>query len=254
MNYNIVYKILKYTAQFLAIFIILRFLPQITNNSIPEMKICDIIIITSIIMLCYLLFDILCNQNNNVTEESSAYCNSVCSVNENMTGETNKNLSYDDIKDLVNQQVEKRLLGEKNKIKYTKSSKHIDMAKPELIKENIRNASLMNSEKNEQIQYNKNVEKGAYQNDMRYSDYNHIPLAEGHDSTDYEYGYSFMPPSKWAPDNIYPPVCVTDYMNIVSPTNTTGLYTDLKEWKASRKFLPPDRINTAYVKKLNSGE
>ena len=73
-------------------------------------------------------------------------------------------------------------------------------------------------------------------------------------SGSFEYGYSFLPPSQWYPVPPHPPVCTVEKTCPVCPINTTGLGTDLKEWNASRRVMPPDQINTAYViDKLNAG-
>lgn len=90
-------------------------------------------------------------------------------------------------------------------------------------------------------------------NEMPYTDYNHLPLAE-QNKGDFEYGYSFLPPEKWYPQPPVPPVCVAEKKCPVCPVFTTGTPVDVKEWNASRRIMPPDNINTDYIKeKLNSG-
>ncbi len=90
--------------------------------------------------------------------------------------------------------------------------------------------------------------------DMKYTDYNHLPLADGYDSRDYEYGYSFLPPEKWYPQPPFPPVCVTNKRCDVFPMFTTGSNLDLKEWNSSLRVSAPDNINVDYIReKLNSG-
>jgi hypothetical protein len=92
-------------------------------------------------------------------------------------------------------------------------------------------------------------------NEMEYSDYSHVPLAEGYTSRDYEYGYSFMPPEKWYPQPPHPPVCVTEKRCPIMPMLTSGAPVDMKEWNASRRITPPDNIKTEYITdKLNSGK
>jgi len=96
--------------------------------------------------------------------------------------------------------------------------------------------------------------KGLIEDELKYSDYSHVPMAEGYDSRDYEYGYSFLPPEKWYPQPPHPPVCVSEKRCPVCPSYTTGTIADLKEFEASRRITPPDVINTEYVTdKLNSG-
>jgi hypothetical protein len=90
--------------------------------------------------------------------------------------------------------------------------------------------------------------------DMPYTDYNHLPLAETYEKGDFEYGYSFLPPEKWYPTPPFPPMCVSEKRCPVNPTYTTGVGLDLKEWKQSCRVSQPDNINTCYVRdKLNAG-
>lgn len=91
-------------------------------------------------------------------------------------------------------------------------------------------------------------------NDLPYTDYHHIPLGDNYKPTDFEYGYSFLPPEKWYPTSPFPPVCVSEKRCPVCPTYTTGTPVDVKEWTSATKIMPPDGINTQYIKdKLNSG-
>jgi len=86
-------------------------------------------------------------------------------------------------------------------------------------------------------------------NDMKYTDYNHLPVASGYKSTDYEYGYSFLPPEKWFPENqpVHPPKCVQGCRNIVAPVMTSGAPLDMKEWYDSTRITPPQKINIQYI-------
>ena len=78
-------------------------------------------------------------------------------------------------------------------------------------------------------------------------------MATGYDSTDYEDGYSYLPPKDWYPQPPFPPVCVTDKQCPVCPVYTTGTPVDVKEWNDSIRITPPDNINTKFIKKLNAG-
>lgn len=96
--------------------------------------------------------------------------------------------------------------------------------------------------------------QGELDDELPYSDYNHLPVASGYKSHDYEYGYSFMPPEKWYPQPPRPPVCVTEKRCPVCPTYTNGAPIDVKEFHSSRRVTPPDMINTEYIgDKLNAG-
>jgi len=110
------------------------------------------------------------------------------------------------------------------------------------------------------LEENKQVEKSGSrtENDVladesKYVDLNNLPV-EGINSGSFEYGYSFLPPEKWYPVPPHPPVCVSEKKCEVCPTYTEGTDIMLKEWNDSRRIMPPDQINTEYVKgKLNSG-
>lgn len=90
--------------------------------------------------------------------------------------------------------------------------------------------------------------------DMPYTDYNHLPMADMNGKSAFEFGYSFLPPEKWYPTPPFPPVCVTEKKCNVCPTFTEGTPVDAKEWNQTTRITPPDRINTDFVEeKLNSG-
>lgn len=85
------------------------------------------------------------------------------------------------------------------------------------------------------------------QSDMKYSDYNHLPMADNVPNIrDYEYGYSYLPPDKWYPQPPFPPVCVTEKRNQVCPLAPSSV-ADLKEWTSASKIMQPDGINTNYI-------
>jgi hypothetical protein len=100
------------------------------------------------------------------------------------------------------------------------------------------------------------VNSNIVQNEMKYSIYRVAdkPLGDNDAYKDYEYGYSFMPPSNWYPPPERPPVCVTENRCPVCPSLTIGAPADLKEFDTSRRITPPDTISDAYrEEKLNSG-
>lgn len=101
---------------------------------------------------------------------------------------------------------------------------------------------------------NKRRITGDLDDEIPYTDYNHLPVASGYKSHDYEYGYSFIPPEKWYRQPPRPPICVTQQRTAVLPAYTNGAPMDVKEWHTSRRITPPDRINVAYIEdKLNGG-
>lgn len=96
--------------------------------------------------------------------------------------------------------------------------------------------------------------KGELIDEMPYSDYNHLPVAAGYKSKDYEYGYSFIPPEKWYPQPVRPPICVTDNRAPVCPSLASGTPIDVKDFNYANRVTGPYKMNTEYIKdKLNSG-
>nr|QBK88850.1 MAG: hypothetical protein LCMiAC01_05320 [Mimivirus LCMiAC01] len=101
---------------------------------------------------------------------------------------------------------------------------------------------------------NRRIIEGTLDDELPYSDYNHLPVAAGYKSHDYEYGWSFLPPEKWYPQPPRPPICVTEKRCPICPIYTKGTPVDAKEWHSSRRVHPPDMINTAYISdKIASG-
>lgn len=49
------------------------------------------------------------------------------------------------------------------------------------------------SQRKKSIEYDRRID-GDLDDDLPYTDYNHLPVAAGYKSHDYEYGYSFLPP------------------------------------------------------------
>lgn len=109
------------------------------------------------------------------------------------------------------------------------------------------------SEKLKTLDNRRRIE-GELDDELPYSDYNHLPVAAGYKSHDYEYGYSFLPPEKWYPQPPRPPICVTEKRCPVCPVYTAGAPVDVKEFHSSTRISPPDLINTDYIgEKLNAG-
>ncbi|AYV75732.1 MAG: hypothetical protein Terrestrivirus3_1, partial [Terrestrivirus sp.] len=100
MGNNLIYKILQYTAQILAIFLIFKFLPELTNGNIgAKLTNVDILMITAIIMLIYILFENLCGvysytENNMTQNDKINMCSSICSIDksEKKTGEIKEHM------------------------------------------------------------------------------------------------------------------------------------------------------------------
>jgi hypothetical protein len=63
-----------------------------------------------------------------------------------------------------------------------------------------------------------------------FDDYNHVPMGDGINTGNFEYGFSYLPPDKWYPQPAFPPICVTNRNSYVLPSNTTGVPLNVKEW------------------------
>lgn len=95
--------------------------------------------------------------------------------------------------------------------------------------------------------------EGDIDDEMQYSNYNQLPVAAGYKSHDYEYGYNFIPPERWAPNAVTPPICVTSSRCPILPMYANGTPADVKEFYSASRFMPPDLISTDYIKdKLNT--
>lgn len=109
------------------------------------------------------------------------------------------------------------------------------------------------SQKRKENGLNRRIE-GDLDNELPYSDYNSLPVGSGYKSHDYEYGYSFLPPSSWYPQPVRSPICVTERRSPVMPVYTDSTTADLKEFYSANRVTPPDLINTDYIgDKLNAG-
>jgi hypothetical protein len=96
--------------------------------------------------------------------------------------------------------------------------------------------------------------EGTLDDELPYTDYNHLPVASGYKSHEAEFGWNFLPPEKWYPNPPRPPICVTEKRVPTMPVYTDQTTADLKEWHSSRRITPPDLISTDYIgEKLNSG-
>jgi len=92
---------------------------------------------------------------------------------------------------------------------------------------------------------------GEIDNDMPYSDYNHLPMAAGYKSHDYEYGYSYLPPEKWYPQPAIPPICLTNRPSTVYESLANGTPADVKEFS---RLTGPNNVSTNFVDdRMNSG-
>lgn len=251
MRYTYLTKAIELAAKTLGIFLILRFLTNLTQS--------DSFVITLIIMCIIILFEVSCGSmpNSNTSEEhmvnihpapeiggtipapapDNEFCSSVCGIKPPAQAQTANSSNGTCSTENINKMIDDKLSKIDNQIlNLIKMKYEQDINKynnnPQIARDGSRQVD------------------GLINNDMKYDDYNHIPLL---DSSQDDYGYSYLPPSQWYPTPPFPPVCVTEKECPVCPVNTTGTPLDMKEWDESRRIMPPDRINTSYVQKLNAG-
>ena len=308
MNNSTLYKFLRYTAQALAIYLIFRFLPEITDGSVgAKLTNADILMITAIIMLIYILFESLCNVYEDKKQltagEKAEMCSSVCAIQNKKEPFTDNLTSISDL----SQNSSITLGGEIVNANNTQNMPSMQVTTPAILtmqatpmpvtttsyqvpqvrEPNIPIPSIMNADAsvrsaNERMLQRKYEQQQQFQNmtnpeevldvpqiqrdgsrsgddlimtDMQYdTDYNHLPMATGYDSRDYEYGYSFLPPEKWYPQpNAHGQVCISEKTCPVCPISDPK-YADLKDWNDTTRVTGPDNINSKFiVSRLNSG-
>ena len=242
--------ILKYTGQTLGIYILLKTIPLITGKNFGILNNdVDLCIIVIVIMLLLILFDFVSTQKN----DTNTSCQ--CSPNENMSNvlnyinnnnnDNNNNDNNNNNSDDGNNSDAQKMMNENDAILSGNNNVGTTV--------NIDNNKVYGGDGVERD--GSRATDGVQTSDLQYDeDYNHFPIADGHDSLEYEYGYSFMPPSKWYSVPPRPPLCVAEKVCPVCPMNTNGSYLDMKEWNDSIRVSQPDNINTKFIKKLNAGK
>ena len=288
MDKNIFMLLLKYSLLTLVVYLILKYLP---NQNMNE---ADLIFITVIIVLFYLLAEnvvrLFYNEENFI---NTSTCNSICNsriehmenivmseATSKLTAQASQIQKALEGKLKEREQELKQITEKMEKKEINKSeedeAKFAQDAQDGLDGESMEDESVMdNKVDEEENKYDdgrhmimkthpkpmKGVERditrqesGMINNEIEYTDYNHLPLADGYDVGSFEYGYSFLPPEKWYPEPPFPPLCVSEKRCPVLPSYTTGTPLDVKEWNEARRVTPPDNIKTKYIKeKLNSG-
>ena len=281
-NNGLLYKALRYLAQAIAIYLIFRYVPRQPMHQL------DIILITVIITLVYILLENLLILNNPpVDAPTPQSCSSVCSLQKKTEGMDNLALKEEQINNLIKKEQELRQIMEsnsKNLLNDALDSKNrkigINNINPlatfellyrkkqdagESSNESISESSDYSSEDYPptyyQIPKSDNIERvgsrandGVITNDMPYDDFNHLPVSAKYKTQPADFGYSFLPPENWYPQPPNPPICVSEKQCPVCPIYTSGTNLDVKEWHESDRITPPDNINTKFVKeKLNAG-
>jgi len=266
-NTDLTYKLLKYLSHGAVIYLLFKFVPK------QPMADQDILLITTIVILMYAIIENACalwwtpENNNSTTSQllTLGQCNSKCA-----SDAAPKTEHMDNISSLLPQSVLSSLdsIVQKPEVKpEVKPEAKPEEAKadPNAVKPDGEGGYKIGMPVNSQVtSVGSRAMDGELNNEMGYTDYsdgaagnyvdyNNFPQ---HDlaNAEFESGYSFLPPSQWYPVPPHPPVCVSEKRCPVCPVFTTGLPADLKEWNASRRIMPPDRINVKYVEeKLNSG-
>lgn len=264
-------KITRYLISSLLIFILFKFVPR---TSLTKK---DSILLTLVIMAVYVLLDNLllddkCVQKCRISnrEQFTGNNNDVNDIDDlsdyiddNNDDDTDDELDEIDIEDTAEEDDELDIYTDEPKKSEIKSKKKKKSKKNKIhgmnnimsaLKSDIEIGTSRMQSRTKESKSKCRCKDDIIDNEMEYSDYNHLPIAEGYKSKDYEYGYSFLPPEKWYPQPPNPPVCVSEKKCPVCPVYTTGAPVDVKEWKSSTRVTPPDNYNVKYIKdKLNSG-
>lgn len=263
MNKDFLYKMLKYLANAVIIYLLFKYVPKNPMNDK------DILIFTAIIVVAYAIFDNVGSmyferkQNNLLTVSE---CNSYCTKSpEHMNNVQEQHLPPQQpqqhpqphpqpkIENLTSlQSVTNNVI--RTVMENTRVEIPQQMIQQPPIQEMQKDTYIYRPLSNPQIQSaGSRQENGVIINEMKYTDYNNLPMV-GLNTGSFEEGYSMLPPSQWYPQPPHPPVCVAQQSCPVCPVTTTGLGTDLLEWHSSRRVTQPDTINTTYIEeKLNSG-
>jgi len=212
--------IFKYILQFLIILLILRLIPNSSTF--------DKLIITSIVIVLFYLFDVKVLTIEKLTNE---------------------------IKPELNEEQKKEL---EIKMEQAKLENEILQKK---IKDITAELEKKPAEQKHSIDLNQlsRAEQEIIADEMKYNDINHLFVDEDYKTPVEDIGSEvFIPPEKWWGNNIsgstFPPICVTNKRCTVCPSLTSGAPIDLKEWHESRRVTAPDKINVEYInEKLNSG-
>lgn len=232
MMNTLMFKILKYLAIGMAIYLVFRFVPNVQLES------SDILLISMVSILAVLLLETLCNSYD-VSEGMADMCKSTCSVKEGMA---NMALAPELISAPLSE-LPKPVLPE---VKMT----------PEEAKSKIYDYQEILKRLDEQgvSQNGSRGADGTLNDERQYSSFHQLPMPDNYNKDSFEYGDSFLPPEKWYPQPPIPPVCVSEKRANVCPMLTSGAPIDVKEWNNSRRITGPDGINVKYIKdKLNSG-
>lgn len=268
MNTGFIQKILFYLINAVILYLLLKYVPK------TPIRDQDILIFIGIILLVTAIFDCVSSfyngSNNHLTaDQCNSYCSvkaeqhksvetmvSLPSVNQTNTNTVSSEVTQSTVQTTQNvvqpviQNVSPNNTTDIKEVPYTpvQRSDGVVQVGPDQWKITQTNEPQITSTTTR-------YESDVMGNEVPYTDFNSLPMVDLDPNTgSFEEGYSMLPPSSWYPTPPHPPVCVTERHCPVCPIFTTGLGTDLKEWNATRRITPPDRINTNVVtEKLNAG-
>lgn len=221
MNSNTFLPILKYAILLIIFIVILKF--------VASDKISDIVLIIFAILF-FIIFIIIEMTIKYFTEKEPCMkdCQNKCSI------------SKEYMENIKSDQDNKHIWG-----------KHVDNYTSQDMGENPDGSINIDPNFNNELY---GVKRGSFGkkniNDVKYSDYNHVPIGSHINTGSYDKGYWYLPPSEWFPIPTFPPICVTQKHCMVQPTWTTGVPMDLKEWDDNARITPPDNINVDYIKNV----
>ena len=267
LNTTLLYKTLRYSIQGTLIYLLFRYLSK------SNMKDYEILLVTLIVVLSCVLLENFCEKygkktSSNILEDLSP--NGCLCAKEGYETVTKENTEVEEeVEAEAEAEADMENMGTGKNVNDNENVNGVESDANEVSKISVANKPEERKrsykategaiydevlEEAAHRQRGRRSDDGVIEDELKYTDYGLLPVAEGYKSRDYEYGYSFLPPEKWYPQPPRPPICVTEKRCPVCPGYTTGTPMDVKEYNKSRRITPPDQINVDYVKeKINSG-
>lgn len=260
---NMVMKLGRYLAQGGIIYLLFSYMPK------RKMRNNEVLLITLVILLIYILLENLCTLGGAMvkktneaftTQQDQCKCEGFTSFPSNETDPDTVPIPVPTATEVATTSTDNVILPTTNSPMPADTSTETTTGVVKDAKET--NSTLLPSKKDyteiiddaKKQRINTRYEKGVMDDEMKYTDFNHLPMASGYLSKNYEHGFSFLPPEKWYPEPPRPPICVAEKRCPVMPMYAQGLPADVKEWDTSRRITGPIEVDTEYIEeKMNSG-
>jgi hypothetical protein len=261
MNYEIIYKMMKYLLCGISMFLILKY--AINEN----MKIVDISLITTVAILIFAIVDNGYSVIENKIEinkkiNTGSKCVDFCAMKEHMENiepnnnneaiitNDNKNTDqtktdYDKFQNRFSEIIDER----------TQHNPKYIIESDKIARKDDASYDIYYKRRSPAIkEEGSRSENDVIKNETKYNIVSYHTIPQDVNEGSFEHGYAFLPPSQWYPTPPHPPVCVAEKKCPVCPALSNSQYADLKEWNSSRRISAPDEINVEAVEeKLNAG-